>query len=152
MYDHLDINIDNIFDKIGVALKKHPIVNFDKDGNVEGWHFIVNKAFKNSLGMTKNRHSIGTVISFERGDIFYNHKNAIIDGKWNDFLEIEGATALQIEHCNSSGITNHQFKKGYIRFNVLKPNTQKTSLQITSTLECNILQFLTVLKNGLPRQ
>lgn len=121
----------------------------------------------------------GNSYNFQLGDVFSNHKLAYGDGdKWLEFLQGKNPITIQIQFGGSCGfktkslkstittpleiknnskiekikslkITEQAFDKGILRISIYKPNKEKTKLIEEKTIEINIVDFISILQNGL---
>lgn len=142
------MSIDNEIMQLSKKKKNNPVIKFLESGYSEDWYFKVHRAFEKSMGITmgKEKKIQSPVISFQKGDTFHNSLLAYSD--WLSYLK-DNPITLQVEFSSSSGREENNFNFGYVRFEVYKPNNDKTKLEKQSVEECNIFEFLTILKKGL---
>jgi len=130
---------------------REPIYEFDEQGYIKDWAFKVDKAFSTALCIQNgvNGKLQGAVIVFERGDTFHSNILGCQDDQWLKYLSLPDTTTLEVTHCNSTGFIKEKFDYGYIRFDIYKTDSKKLRLEKVSTIECNVIEFLSILKNGL---
>lgn len=129
-----------------------PIVYFGEDGYAIDWTFKVHKAFSSALGVSfgiKGEQLQSPVIVFSVGDSVNNY---IIndDFTWLDFCKQDDAISITINFASGSGYktNNSEYGFGHIRFNIYKPNKEKTKVEFIKEDTCTALEFIHILRNG----
>lgn len=142
-----------------------------KDGYIQDWYFKLPEAFKDALDIQFTERTIdkkkkkfwtqGKCYAFNNGDVVYNR---IINRNetWRTTLLFSELIALQIisaspatlekiteEVKGKEKVKHYEYHEGEVEFKVLKPNSDKTALQIVKILKCSQVQFVEILKNGL---
>lgn len=130
-----------------------PIVVFGDDGYAIDWEFKVHKAFESALGVSfgaKGEQLQSPVIIFSVGDMFHNNILGYQGGKWLEYLKAENSITLQVHFASSSGYNrNHnKYSFGHVRFDVFKPNKEKTKAELIKKDTCTALEFIHILRNG----
>lgn len=128
------------------------IVVFGDDGYAIDWEFKVHKAFASALGVSygvKGEQLQSPVIVFSVGDSVNNY---LIDETftWLDFCKQDDAVSITVNFASGSGYktNSNEYGFGHVRFDVHKPNKEKTKVELVKEDTCTALEFIHILRNG----
>ena len=128
------------------------IAMFDQ-GFAAGWKMAVSESFRESLdirltdriyeGINKKVWTQGNGFSFNEGATIYDTKLAY-EAKWGDALK---QIKVGVKVISSEPASTPR-KRGQVKFNVMRPNSDFTSIQVTETFVTTQDEFVCLLQTG----